>query len=185
MFLAAVQRLEAKGIPVPVRLLAASPYIIDHPSTYLNAVDPGRLLYGLTYAGETPPVTLQTTFVRLATQLIWCSAPVSDGQLGTPRIGVVPIGAADGLNCLHVGRMLVRGLSVPILGKPSLEHTRLDLSNLPQASVGDEVIVIGSQGTEQIMLAEVSERHGIGLNQIATLIGPRISRIYRDGRLAG
>src|SRR5713101_1108473 len=48
--------LEARGVRVPVRLLAASPFVLRFPHTYLNAVDPGRMLYGITFPGETPPV---------------------------------------------------------------------------------------------------------------------------------
>ena len=46
-------------VRVPVRLLAASPFVLRFPHTYLNAVDPGRMLYGITFPGETPPVPLR------------------------------------------------------------------------------------------------------------------------------
>ena len=57
-FIAVVDELEANGVSVPLRLLAASPFVIRFPQTYLNAVDPGRMLYGITYHGETPPIPL-------------------------------------------------------------------------------------------------------------------------------
>src|SRR6185369_14623412 len=54
-FTAVVDELEARGVRVPIRLLAASPFVLRFPQTYLNAVDPGRMLYGITFPGETPP----------------------------------------------------------------------------------------------------------------------------------
>ena len=48
-FTAVVDELEAGGVTVPIRLLAASPFVLRFPETYLNAVEPGRILYGITY----------------------------------------------------------------------------------------------------------------------------------------
>ena len=76
------------------------------------------------------------------------------------RLGVIPIGSADGLTSLHVGRVLVRGHAVSIVTKPSLENTRIDLTDVPDARVGDEVVIIGRQGDAEITIAEVAERHG-------------------------
>jgi alanine racemase len=45
--------------------------------------------------------------------------------------------------------------------------------------VGDEVVIIGRQGAAEITLAEVAERHGIGLHHVATTVGPRVARVYR------
>ncbi len=59
------------------------------------------------------------------------------------RLGVIPIGSADGMSRLHAGRVLVRGRAAPIVGSPSLEHTRIDLTSVPDAQVGDEVVIIG------------------------------------------
>jgi alanine racemase len=47
-FTPVVDELEARGIRVPVRLLASSPYVLRYPQSYLNAVDPGRMLYAST-----------------------------------------------------------------------------------------------------------------------------------------
>src|SRR5437870_2709540 len=69
-FTAVVDELEARGLRVPIRLLAASPFVLRFPQTYLNAVDPGRLLYGITFPGETSPVPLRPTLRALTTRVI-------------------------------------------------------------------------------------------------------------------
>jgi alanine racemase len=98
------------------------------------------------------------------------------------RLGVIPMGSADGLNSLHAGRMLVRGRAAPILGGPSLEHTRLDLTAVTEARVGDEVVVIGRQGDAEITVAEVARHHSLGPHHVATGVGPRVVRVYTSGR---
>jgi alanine racemase len=172
---------------VPIRLLAASPFVLRFPQTYLNAVDPGRMLYGITFAGETSPVPLQPTLRALTTRVIALKeltprarfAEVAPFPVTAPmRLGVIPMGSADGLAWLHAGRVLVRGRAVPIVGNPSLEHTRIDLTSVPAARLGDEVVIIGRQGDTEITVAEVAERHGLGLHDVATAVGPRVARVY-------
>jgi alanine racemase len=58
-FTAVVDELQTRGIAVPVRLFAASPFVLRFPQTYLSAVDPGRMLYGITFPGETTPMPLR------------------------------------------------------------------------------------------------------------------------------
>ncbi len=64
-FTAVVDELEALGIRVPIRLLASTPFVLRFPQTYLNAVDPGRMLYGITYPSEPSPVALRPTLRAL------------------------------------------------------------------------------------------------------------------------
>lgn len=186
-FTSVVDELEARGVRVPVRLLAASPFLLRFPHTYLNAVDPGRMLYGITYPGETPPVPLRSTFRALTSRVIALKeltprerfAQAAPFPVTAPlRLGVIPMGSADGLRWLHAGRVLVRGREAPIIGGPSLEHTRIDLTGVPDAAVGDEVVIIGRQGDREITQAEVAERHGLGLHHVATTVGPRVARVY-------
>jgi alanine racemase len=79
---------------------------------------------------------------------------------------------------LHAGRVLVRGRAVPLVGSPSLEHTRIDLTAVPDARVGDEVVIIGRQGEAEITVAEVAAHHGLGLHHVATTVGARVTRVY-------
>ena len=189
-FTGVVDELEARGVRVPVRLLAASPFVLRFPHTYLNAVDPGRMLYGITFPGETPPVPLRPALRALTTRVITVKelAPRERFAAQAPfpvaaplRLGVVPMGSADGLRWLHAGRVLVRGRAVPLMGAPSLEHTRIDLTAVPDAAVGDEVVIIGRQGDLEISAAEVAAHHGLGLHHVATTVGPRVARVYVAG----
>ena len=187
-FTAVVDELEARGVRVPIRLLAASPFVLRYPQSYLNAVDPGRMLYGMTMKDEHAPTPLRPTFHALATRVIALKeitprerfADMAPFPVSAPmRLGVIPMGLADGLLWLHADRVLVRGRAAPILATPSLEHTRIDLTAIPDAQVGDEVVIIGRQGEAEITIAEVARRRNIGVHQVAPTIGPRVTRVYR------
>jgi alanine racemase len=189
-FTAVVDELEARGVRVPIRLFAASPFVLRYPQTYLNAVDPGRMLYGIVFPGETSPIPLRSTLHALVTRVIALKeltprerfAELAPFPVTAPmRLGVIPMGSADGLAWLHAGRVLVRGRAVPIVATPSLEHTRIDLTEVPDARVGDEVVIIGRQGDAEITAAEVATRHGLGLHHVATTVGPRVAREYLGG----
>ena len=186
-FTGVIDELEAQGVRVPVRLLAATPFVLRFPHTYLNAVDPGRMLYGVIMPGETPPIPLRPALRALTTRVIALKeltprerfAERAPFPVTAPmRLGVVPIGSADGMLWLNAGRVLVRGQAAPIVSSPSLEHTRIDLTGIPDAVVGDEVVIIGRQGDLEITPAEVASRHGLGLHHVATTVGPRVARVY-------
>jgi len=192
-FTAVVDELESRGIRVPVRLFAASPFVLRAPQTYLNAVDPGRILYGIILPDEVSPVPLRPALRALSSRLITIKelspreryAELAPFPVTAPmRLGVIPAGAADGLLWLNAGRVLVRGRSAPILTGPNLEHTRIDLTGVPDARVGDEVVIIGRQGDAEITTAEVAKRHGLGLHHVATTVGPRVTRVYVSGGVA-
>lgn len=189
-FTAVLDALAAQGIEVPVRLAASSPLVLGFPETYLNAVDPGRMLYGFGHGAAGEPVTLRPVFRALKTRLIAEKeiatrerfADVAPFPIPSPtRVGVIPIGSADGFARLDAGRVLVRGRSAPILARPSLEHTRVDLTGVPEARVGDEVVLIGRQGGEEISLEEVAARHESDPMHVAPAVGARVARVHVSG----
>ncbi len=190
-FTAALDDLAEQGVDVPVRLLASTPLVLRFPHTYLNAVDPGRMLYGIAFEGDGPRADgLRPVLRALKSRLIEVKplAPRERFAEQAPfpvaasmRLGVIPLGAADGLLSLHAGRVLVRGRAAPILGGPSLEHTRVDLTGVPDACAGDEVVVIGRQGDAEITLAEVAARQGPPPHVLPALIGPRVERVWLAG----
>jgi len=186
-FTSVVDELEAQGVRVPIRLFAATPFVLRFPHTYLNAVDPGRACYGIVMPGEKPPIPLRPVFHALKSHVVSLKeltprerfADRAPFPVTAPmRLGVIPIGSADGMLWLNAGRVLVRGREVPIVSSPSLEHTRIDLTGVPDAVVGDEVVIIGRQANLEITQAEVASRHGLGLHHVATTVGPRVARVY-------
>jgi len=81
---------------------------------------------------------------------------------------------------------LVHGVRANILGVPTTEHTRIDLTHVPQARVGDEVVIIGRQGRDEISPAEVARYRGLSsAGMVALGIRESVPRVYRGGPAAG
>jgi alanine racemase len=186
-FTGVIDELASQGIDVPIRMAASSPLVLRFPQSYLNAVDPGRMLYGITLADEAAGATVRPVFRTLTSRIIAEKEVMPRERFGEQapfpvpapmRVGVFPMGTADGLATLHAGRVLVRGRAAPLLGRPSLEHTRVDLTSVPAAHVGDEVVIIGSQGELEITTAEVARHQKIDLHHVATAVGSRVARVY-------
>lgn len=70
----------------------------------------------------------------------------------TTRLALLPIGYADGLSRLlsNRGWVLIRGQRCPIVGRISMDQTIVDVTAIPNASIGDEVVLLGEQGSEHI-----------------------------------
>jgi len=166
--------LESAG-PVPVRMAASSRVLDRSAEMTLNAVDVGRAIYGLLprSGGRLGP-KLRPAFAAVRTRLTTVKA-VSPGK----RFGVVPFGRSAGMADLSTGAVLVRGRRARVVGSPSLEHTRLDLSRHPDATVGDEVVIVGRQGASAIRPEDVLRAHPeIPDSALGLLVRPAVGRVY-------
>ncbi len=153
-----------------------------------NAMDPGHLLYGILPLGRTglPPGiapvfqalttrVLQVKQVRRAEFVAQAPVPPRD-QL---RIGIIPIGRGDGLRCITTGQVRVRGQLVPIIGRLSLEHARIDLTELPDVQAGEEVEIIAGPPGGGISAAEAAAANDLDPVGLLMEIRPSVPRIYR------
>lgn len=102
----------------------------------------------------------------------------------TMQLALLPIGYADGLNRklsggseLNGGQVLVRGNIAPIVGRVSMDLTVVDVSDVPGASVGDEVIVIGEQGDRRITADDHARWAGTIPYEILCGIAARVPRV--------
>jgi alanine racemase len=101
------------------------------------------------------------------------------------RMGVVAVGYGHGYSWLlsNRGHMLVRGGRVPILGRVTMDLTMVDLGGVPDAELGDEVVLFGDQGDAVLPLDEVARGSETLPYEIMCTIGKRVTRIYvRGGR---
>lgn len=180
--------LDASGIDVATKLVASSAllgYGMDVPQ---NAVDPGHMLFGLMPpAPATVELDLRPAFASLSSRLIQVRdldrtefrefAPVRMRE--NMRVGVMPMGLRDGIGAFGCEAVLVRGRRVNIAGAYSLEHTRIDLTDVPEAEVGDEVVVVGRQRDAEISPAEVLARQQNLLEvELAMSIRESVPRSY-------
>ena len=188
-FLNLLHILHAEGIEIPVQMAASSGVIRLTRDMMLNAIDPGHALYGLsTHGREQVRLELRPAFGALGTHLTHVKAFRRDEFAdrlpfeaeGVTRLGVVPFGQAHGMHALSCGQVLVHGRRVRVLGSPHVEHTRIDLTAVPDAKVGDEVVIIGCQGPGEIQPREVMDHQGMDRDmRLALEVRESVPRIYR------
>ncbi|HET7227292.1 MAG TPA: alanine racemase [Chthoniobacterales bacterium] len=97
------------------------------------------------------------------------------------RVATLSCGYADGYPRHLSNRgasVLVRGQRCPLLGRVTMDLMMIDVSNLPVAAVGDEVVLMGRQGNEEVSCTELADRAHTITWEIMTRIGPRVRRIY-------
>jgi alanine racemase len=97
------------------------------------------------------------------------------------RVATLTAGYADGYprNLSNRGaEMLVRGKRCPLLGRVTMDLMVIDVSHLPEAEVGDEVVLMGRQGDVEIPCLELSDKAGTITWEITTRIGQRVKRVF-------
>ena len=154
-------------------------------------VRPGILLYGgmdpalMASKGKFRPVMRLESKVALIKH-VPAGTRVSYECLFTTarpsRIGVIPIGYADGypLALSNKGHVLVAGRRVPVVGRVTMDMIMIDLTDVAAAVVGDPVVMVGRQGNEEITAAELAAAAGTISYEILTGVSVRMPRVYKD-----
>jgi alanine racemase len=167
---------------------ANSAAILRDSRVWYDRVRPGLLLYGLvppplaSTLSLTPAMTLKSRVV--AVKGVRAGEGVGYGvkfTASTPTtIAIVPAGYADGLDLRLAGRgvVLIRGRRAPIVGSVCMDMLMADVTGL-DASPGDEVVIIGSQGDDCIDVREMAAQIGTIPYEILCRIGSRIERVYQ------
>jgi alanine racemase len=190
-FLRGLAAVEQVAAPVAVRMCSSSEMILSHPEADLNAVDPGRLICGIGFPAKAQRERhWQPALVGLKSRIVMTkdlrgAAGVHPASFVRDRedlvIGLVPFGWSDGFpKTAQAAQVLVRGRRVPVLGPIHSELMRLDLSGLPEAQVGDEVVFLGRSGAEQITLEELADQWDMQVFDIFMRVGKALPRVFMN-----
>ena len=180
----------ADAIGAPTRHAAASAAVFNVPEASLDMVRAGIALYGIDpaptlshrVARSLEPVMSWKTRL-LSVRKVAAGESVSYGGLWTAErdslIGVTGIGYADGLpRALSPGgSMLIRGRRAPIRGAVCMDITMIDLSEIPDARIGDDVTIIGRDADARIDAWEVARFAGTIPYEILTGVSARVPRV--------
>ena len=174
----------------PLCHIANSAAIIDLPEYHKDMVRAGIILYGLWPSDEIdqnkidlrPMMALKSHIVRVRN--LPAGETVSYG--GTweaktdTRIATIPVGYADGYPraLSNKGFVLIHGKRAPIRGRVCMDMFMVDVSEIPDAAVGDEAVLLGTQGTECITMEELGALSGRFNYEFACDISKRVPRIY-------
>lgn len=183
-----LQAAARQGIQPRYVHAAGSAGIFRYPESHGNLVRPGISLYGshpfpIRRACALRPVMRWTTrLIRL--QTVSAGTGVSYGHTfitrRPSRLGTLPLGYADGLDrgLSNVGEVLIRGRRAPIVGRVCMGLCVIDLTDVPQAQVGDEVVLIGAQGEDRLTVDDMAGRCGRIPYDVLCAVGRQGSRRY-------
>ena len=191
-FTGMIRLLEDMGIHFHLRHCCNSAATLLHPEYALDMIRPGIATYGLSPAPELegrfdlrPLMSLRTTVSQIRS--FRANVPISYGRTYTtpsPRtIAVLTIGYADGLARGLSNRIsfLLHGRPVPVVGRICMDMCMVDVTDVPDAEIGDVVTVFGTDGDAEAPLSGMAEKMGTITYEILCDINKRIPRIYLDG----
>lgn len=180
--------LADEGLTFPLVHAANSAAILSLPESHFSMVRLGIAMYGLHPSPQVscppdfrPALAFKTQVAQVKT--LPPGSSVSYGNTyrteGEQRIAVIPVGYADGFRRAprHWGEVLVRGRRAPIVGRVCMDQTMLDVTGIPDARQGDEVVLIGEQGGQRISAEDVAERLGTINYEVVSEILARVPRV--------
>ena len=187
-FCEAAEQATAVGLRDLQRMVASSRIAIGYPEARFNAVNPGRALYGILEPPWTARLATRQVIVAAKARVIQVKTLAAGAQVAyatrgaleeSRRIAVIPTGFAAGLPRLpEGGTVLVHGRRAAVLGYRSTEHTVIDVDEIDGVEVGDEVVLLGRQGDEEITAAELCAETGIPLIELLPRLGRGFQRLY-------
>ncbi len=184
-----VRDLDASGISLPLRHAANSAAVLDFHRALFTMVRPGLMLYGYSplesetgRRGLEPVMSLVTRIAYL--KQVASGVPISYGRTFVTKreslIATLPIGYADGYNrsLSNCGEALVRGMRAPVVGRVCMDMCMIDVTGIAGVREGDEVVLMGKQGTERISASDIAEKIGTIPYEVLCGISSRVPRIY-------
>ena len=185
-FARALDTLRGWGVAPGTVHAANSAAVLRGPATWHDAVRPGLLLYGALHdgagtAGLRPVMRLESRVV--AVKGVRQGEPVGYGarfRAERPTtIAIVPAGYADGLDTRMAGRadVLIGGRRARVVGSVCMDMIMVDVTGI-EAGPGDEVVIIGAQGRDEVTVGELASRVGTIPYELLCRVGARIERVY-------
>jgi alanine racemase len=183
-FKAAMEGAAAKRVTVGVRHAASSAAIMSFPDAFLDVVRPGIAVFGL-YPNEEsertrpidlrPVLSLKARVVMVKTLAVGDSLSYHRAFVATrpTRVATLPIGYSDGYPATAAGKaeVLIDDKRRPVIGLVTANHTLVELSADDHVSIGDEAVLIGRQGSDEITASDLGK--AVGLSAYKVLIGLR------------
>ncbi len=197
LFCRVCDTLKARGVEIQLRHAANSAAILRLPETHLDAVRAGIILYGYHPSGATlesgarlrPAMTFKARLT--AVKRVPAGTSLSYGCTYTTTresiIATVPVGYADGYfrALSNKARVLIHGAYAPVCGRVCMDQFMVDVTDLVadgvDVCVGDEVVLLGRQGTREISAEELAGLCGTINYEIICSPGKRVPKRYLSG----
>jgi alanine racemase len=189
-----ISLLEEEGIDIPIKQAANSATVIDLPEMQLDMVRPGIMMYGLRPSHEVDKDFSLKPVLRWKSKIVYLKdvSPGTSISYGATyitkekrKIATIPLGYADGYfrQLSNKGEVLINGHRAPIRGRVCMDQFMVDVTDIPSVKTGDEVVLIGKQGEEEITATELADLTGTINYEITCSISKRVPRVYKYKKL--
>lgn len=189
--------IRSAGLPIPNRHLAASGGIFTGTAS-CELVRPGLAIYGqldeglpIAEVAAKAASNLRPAMALKARAVAFSDVPTGGcvGYGGTwratrpSRVAILPIGYGDGyLRGTQPGaEVLLRGLRRPLVGVISMDAIAVDVTAVPGVDQGDEFVLMGRQGSDEIAAAELARARNTIVWEVLSSMAQRVDRVYHPG----
>ena len=188
-----ISKIEEKGLFIKLKNVANSAAISDLPETHLDGVRPGMILYGYYSSDEVNKSVLPIQPAMTWKASILHIKELEPGQyVGYGRkfkterksvIGTLGVGYADGYTRMlsKKAKVIINGKFAPVVGNICMDQCMIDLTDIGDVKVGDDVILMGSQGNVKIDGNDIGALLGTIVNEVVCMVGRRVPRVYIKG----
>ena len=182
-------RIDAAGWRGLERMVASSRVMIAAPELALDAVNPGRLVYGIFEAPWDRMVDARSALASVKARIIALKRVAAGAVLGYSGIAVtrptllavIPFGFGDGYPRFPAGgTVLVRGQRAALVGPRHTEHSIVDVTGVEGVALGDEVVLLGTQGGASIGIHELVAHTGVPLIELVPRLARNPRRVVLD-----
>ena len=182
--------LTSAGINIPMKTLANSASVMEIPSVYFDACRPGIILYGCYPSDEVdknelaikPVMSVKANIVHLKDVPEGFSVGYGRKFISTrpSKIATLALGYADGYPRPYsqYAKVIVNGHIAPIAGNICMDQCMVDVTDVPDVKVGDEVIIMGTDGTHTILADDIARATGTINYEIVCAFGQRLPKVY-------
>lgn len=184
--------LKERGVRIPKTHIQSSYGLLNYPEIRCDYARIGMALYGvLSENSHKPRLNPDIRPVLSLKSKLRLIRDIKTGEsLGygrafiankNTRIGIVPIGYGDGvprnLSCGR-GSVLINGCEVPIVGRICMDQLMIDITDIPEAKVGDTIVLIGTSRNREILATDFAANGETISNEILCRLGSRLNKIY-------
>jgi alanine racemase len=184
-----IHALHRENITIPLISAANSAAVLDLPETHFDIVRPGIILYGLAPSAEISNKIPLIPAMQFKTRIVYVKKVTKGCKIGygctyvTPRdaiIATMPVGYADGYNRLlsNHGEVLIHGVRCPVVGRVCMDQIMADVTPISSVAIGDEAVLFGCQGNEEISIDEIAQKIGTINYEVVCGISERVPRVY-------
>lgn len=185
-------QLEKYKIKIPLKHCANSAGVLNYPSSYLNMVRPGLVIYGL-FPSPAPRSLNITPIMSFKTRVVHIQRVPKGNSISYGRtfftqrnsiIATISVGYGDGYSrkLSNKGEVIIRGKRAKIVGAVCMDLTMVDCTHIEGVQLGDEVTLIGRDGMEELTPDEIASLIDTISYEVTSSIGPRVPRIFvRNG----